>query len=178
MQAILPFSMPHSLALANAVYNNADITFIVMDNSWTCMTGHQPNPTTGENIIGNDAPIIEIVEVVKSLEVKDIHISDAYDIERTSVSIKDALNFKGPSVVVVKRECALQVQRRKKIKNPLTYVDTKECIGCKKCIELGCPAVTFNEKDKKAGIDKLSCVDCGLCRQVCPVGAIKVGEEL
>lgn len=165
-------------ALANAVYNNADIAFIVMDNSWTCMTGHQPNPTTGENIIGNDTPIIEIAEVVKSLGVKDIHISDAYDIERTSVSIKDALNFKGPSVVVVKRECALQVQRRKKIKNPLTYVDTKECIGCKKCIELGCPAVTFNEKDKKAGIDKLSCVDCGLCRQVCPVSAIKVGEEL
>ena len=164
-------------AVTNAVYNNADITFIVMDNSWTCMTGHQSNPTTGKSLVKENAPIIKISEVAKSLGIKDIHISDAYDIEKTSLALNEALGFKGPSVVIVKRECALQVQRRERIKNPLTYVDEKVCIGCKKCIELGCPAVIFNEKDKKAGIDKLTCVDCGLCNQVCPVGAIRKGEE-
>ncbi len=165
-------------AVANAVYTNANITFLVLDNSWTCMTGHQPNPTTGKSTIGEDAPIIEISEVAKSLGIKDIHLTDAYDIEKTSGAIKAALNFKGPSVVIVRRECALQVQRRKKIKNPLTYVDIELCIGCRKCIELGCPAVTYNKKEKKAGIDKLLCVDCGLCNQICPVGAIKIREEL
>ena len=164
-------------AVANAVYTNADITFIVMDNSWTCMTGHQPNPTTGKSTTGGEASIIEISKVTRSLGIQDIHISDAYDIEKTSVDMKNALDFQGPSLVLVRGECALQVQRRKRTKHPKTYVDEKLCIGCKKCLELGCPAVTYNEQDKKAGIDKLLCVDCGLCKQVCPVNAIKVEEE-
>jgi indolepyruvate ferredoxin oxidoreductase alpha subunit len=33
--------------VVNAVYNNTDIILIVLDNSTTAMTGHQPHPGTG-----------------------------------------------------------------------------------------------------------------------------------
>lgn len=33
--------------VVNAVYNETDIVLIVLDNSTTAMTGHQPHPGTG-----------------------------------------------------------------------------------------------------------------------------------
>lgn len=75
--------------------------------------------------------------------------------------------------MVLQRECALQVQRRTRRRGPAaTYVDEEKCIGCRICVELGCPAVTFNAESRKAGIDEILCVDCGLCAQVCPQDAI------
>ncbi|MDP4178889.1 MAG: indolepyruvate ferredoxin oxidoreductase subunit alpha, partial [Bacillota bacterium] len=37
----------------NAVYNNTDITVIILDNSTTAMTGHQPHPGTGKTMMGS-----------------------------------------------------------------------------------------------------------------------------
>ena len=54
-------------AVANAAYTRANITFLVLDNSWTCMTGHQPSPTTGKDAIGGDSIILSIPDVAKSL---------------------------------------------------------------------------------------------------------------
>ena len=38
--------------VVNAVYNQADMTLIVLDNSTTAMTGHQPHPGTGHTMMG------------------------------------------------------------------------------------------------------------------------------
>lgn len=160
-------------ALVNAVYSKADITFLVLDNSWTCMTGHQPSPTTGQDFAGNEAPSIQIEKVVKSLGIESLAVVDAYDLEQSKIVIEKAMKYKGPSVVILRRECALQVQRRTKGRGPAkSYVDEKKCVGCRLCLELGCPAITYNVKTHKAGIDEILCVDCGLCAQVCPQTAI------
>jgi len=164
-------------AVMDASYSNADLTFLVLDNSWTCMTGHQPNPNTGKSPTGEPAPRIEISGVVKAMGIENVHVVDPYDLQRSTDAIVKALEFEGPSVVILRRECALQVQRRNRLKKPLTTVDTEKCIGCSKCLELGCPAVIFDTPSHKAGIDKLLCVDCGLCSQICPVSAISGKEE-
>lgn len=160
-------------ALINAVYNNADITFLVLDNSWTCMTGHQPSPTTGLGPTGQKAKALSIDAMVRGAGVECILAADAYDIAAAEKAISDALAFRGPAVVILTRECALQVQRRNRRKGlALTRVDKEKCTGCRACVELGCPAVTYAVSSRKAGIDEILCVDCGLCAQVCPQGAI------
>jgi len=163
--------------VVDAVQTETDITFLVLDNSWTCMTGHQLSPTTGINTIGKKIQVLNIPKIAESMGVSFIKVVDAYKIEESTQAIREALDFKGPSLVVLQRECALQVQRRRKLKNPKTFVNKDKCTGCKQCLSLGCPAVTFDKDNKVAGIDNLSCVDCGLCIQICPFDAISLKGE-
>jgi indolepyruvate ferredoxin oxidoreductase alpha subunit len=164
-------------ALVNAVYSKADITFLVFDNSWTAMTGHQVNPNTGVDTLGKKVRVFDIEGVIKSMGVESVSAANAYNLEEAENAISKALEFEGPSVVILKGECMLQMLRREKKKQTETWVDEETCTGCKQCIQLGCPAVTFNKDKKKAGIDKINCTNCGLCEQVCPHDAIKVGGK-
>jgi indolepyruvate ferredoxin oxidoreductase alpha subunit len=161
-------------AVVNAVYSRADIVFLVLDNRWTAMTGHQVNPNTGVDTLGNDTEQFNIPEVAKSLGVKMVRVAEAYRIEDATQAIAEALDYQGPSVVVLNGECMLQVVRRTKRTGGATRVDEQTCTGCKSCVQLGCPAVMFDVEKKKAKIDEIGCVDCNLCVQVCQYGAIAV----
>ena len=162
-------------AVLNAAYHRADITFLVLANNWTAMTGHQPNPTTGVTAMGDQAPVFDIEQAARALGITDVHTASAYDLEAARQAIEKALDHEGPSVVILTGECQLQVQRRTPVKDPKTRVDRERCNGCRMCVQLGCPAVTFDADVKKAGIDTTLCVDCGLCVQVCPRKAIGTG---
>ncbi|MHC4780256.1 MAG: 4Fe-4S binding protein [Planctomycetota bacterium] len=35
-----------------------------------------------------------------------------------------------------------------------------------------CPGITFDSKAKRADIDRIWCIDCGYCLNVCPTGSI------
>jgi indolepyruvate ferredoxin oxidoreductase alpha subunit len=152
-------------ALMNAVWNKSNVTFIVMDNSWTAMTGHQPSPMT--NKPANAGYSIE--SIVRGMGVEYIRVVDGYDIEGVTEAVKGAVEFDGVAVVITRRECALQVFRKSTETGHIVVTEEK-CTGCKKCIILGCPAILF--ENGKAGIDKLMCVNCGICVQVCPEHAI------
>lgn len=165
--AILP-------ALMNVVYNNSDITFLILDNRWTCMTGHQPNPNTGVNAFGEEYPRADIPAIVKAMGVNFVEECDSYDREAAIDTISRAMEYAGPSVVIMTGECQLQKQRRIKKSLAKTYVNLNDCDGCRTCALLGCPGVKYNPDEKKSGIDSVLCVDCGLCAQVCPQNAIKV----
>ncbi len=166
-------------ALVNAVYNNSDITFLILDNRWTCMTGHQPNPNT--YLHGPAAEpqeeCFDIQGVVTAMGVKSLATVDAYDRAAMVEAIDAALAFVGPAVVVVTGECQLQKQRRVKKGIAKTRVNTNDCDGCKSCVQLGCPAIKFDVLTKKSGIDAIACVDCGLCSQVCPNKAIRMRRK-
>lgn len=157
-------------SVVNAVYNNADITFLVLDNSWTCMTGHQPNPTTGIRGTGDTSKKLDIKQIAESMGVEMVRIADSYNIAASIEAIREGLDYKGPSVIILRRECALQVARRKEKSGFKVLLDKEKCKGCKICVQLGCPAIVF--KDGKAGIDSLMCVNCGICTEVCQFGAI------
>ena len=78
-----------------------------------------------------------------------------------------------PAAIITRRPCLLI----KRIKHDIgkCAVDAGKCIGCKKCLTVGCPAVMV--KDKKAAIDLNQCVGCTVCAQVCPKGAIARKEK-
>jgi len=155
--------------LLNAVWNKTRVTFCVMDNAWTAMTGHQVCPATGLTPRGEVAEVVHIEDIARSMGVKSVEVANPYRVEETTAAIRRALECSEAAVVVARAECILQVVRREGKKPTRTRI-TEACEGCKICIQLGCPAITF--LDGKAGIDELLCVDCGICMQICPEGAI------
>ncbi len=159
-------------AVANAALYDTDITYLVLDNSWTCMTGHQPSPRSELNAMGEKIGTLNIAAVCQAMGIKSVKTVNAYNLDEASAAIDEAINFKGFSVVILTGECMIQVIRREGARTAKTHVIEDKCIGCKACVRIGCPASLFDPESKKAGIDPLLCVNCGICVQVCPVGAI------
>jgi len=160
--------------LLDAVYNQANITLVILDNRVTAMTGGQENPGSGKNLMGKEAPAVDLLELVKALGVKQVRKIDSYDLEDTRKAIEASMAEKGPSVVITGRPCMLFPKR---IKGFPYYVDAENCNGCGACFRVGCPAILpsgkFTEKElEKAVIDETTCTGCEICVQVCPINVI------
>ncbi len=154
--------------LIDMVYNKGASTVVILDNSITGMTGHQQNPTTGYDIRGGAAPQLSLEKLCEAVGVSHVAVADAGDLKALSAALKAALAHDGPSVVISRKPCALLKTVKRK---PALMVDAGDCIGCKACMGIGCPAITFGEG--KAAIDPTLCVGCDLCVGLCPKHAIK-----
>ena len=153
--------------LADIVYNNSASTVIILDNSITGMTGHQQNPTTGYNIKGDPAAKIDLEALCRAMGVRRVRVVDPYDLKATDEAVKEELAADEPSVIISRRPCALLKNVRHQ--SPV-QVDTDKCVGCKACMQIGCPAIAV--RDKKARVDTTLCVGCDVCRQMCRFGAL------
>lgn len=154
--------------LANIAYNQSNSTVIILDNSITGMTGHQQNPTTGYNIKGDPAGKIDLEALCRSMGFSRVVVVDPYDLSECDRVIKEELAAKEPSVIISRRPCVLL----KYVKhNPPLKVEQDNCVGCKSCMRLGCPAISI--KNKKAVIDETLCVGCGVCQQLCKFDALQ-----
>ena len=168
-------------SMLDAAYNHSNVTLIVVDNRITGMTGHQDNPGSGYTITGEHAFPADIEGVARSFGITDIHKVNPMDLTATREALKAALDFKGPSLVITRWPCVL----KRKVPEDSEFaidrtpfvVDHDECIGCKSCMRLGCPAISYDNEKRKATIDATACMGCGVCSQVCPKKAIsrKVG---
>jgi len=161
--------------LVNAVYNKANITMVVMDNSATSMTGFQPHPGTGYTAMGDETVMLKPEEIARACGVKFVEVVDPFNLKEASEVIEKAIRFPGPAVVVSRRLCAIIEQREKKKRKEAAIpyrVDPEKCnVKCNACIELlGCPAII--KEGTKTVIDSSLCTGCGLCAQVCPYKAI------
>lgn len=154
--------------LANIAYNQSNSTVIILDNSITGMTGHQQNPTTGYNIKGEPAGKIDLESLCRAMGYARVKVVDPYDLAECDRVVKEELAALEPSVIISRRPCALL----KYVKhNPPLTVNNENCVGCRSCMKLGCPAISI--KDKKAAIDSTLCVGCGVCRQLCKFEALQ-----
>ena len=150
----------------NAVYNQNDIILIVLDNSTTAMTGHQPHPGTGVTMMGEVAQKVSIEAILKAIGLTSVETVDPLDLGAAKKAVENAMEQKGVRAVVFRSPCIAVTKS-----NGLLAVSDK-CVKCKKCInELGCPAIVIDSG--KVTIENSLCTGCGLCAQVCPVGAIK-----
>ena len=157
--------------LANIAYNQSNSTVIILDNSITGMTGHQQNPTTGYNIKGDPAGKIDLEALCKAMGFERVRVVDPYDLSACDQVLKEELAAKEPSVIISRRPCALL--KYVKHNKPLV-VEQKNCVGCKSCMRLGCPAISM--KQGKASVDATLCVGCGVCQQLCKFDALQSQE--
>lgn len=157
--------------VVNAVYNQANMTLVVLDNSTTAMTGHQPHPGTGRTVMGEIVQKINIEQVLHGIGVQDVETVNPLDHEAAVSCVKELADKPGVKAIIFKSPCIAVT----KPGTPM-HVDISSCIHCKKCIrELGCPAIIT--EDGNVSIDSSMCTGCGLCSQICPVHAIKGGKQ-
>lgn len=157
--------------VVNAVYNQANMTLVVLDNSTTAMTGHQPHPGTGRTVMGEIVQKINIEQVLRGIGVQDVETVNPLDHEAAVSCVKELADKPGVKAIIFKSPCIAVT----KPGTPM-HVDISSCIHCKKCIrELGCPAIIT--EDGNVSIDSSMCTGCGLCSQICPVHAIKGGKQ-
>ena len=153
--------------IINAVYNETDITVIILDNSTTAMTGHQPHPGTGRTMMGNMTEKLHIDQVLAGCNVKCIKKANPLQLEEAVAAVTEAVAFPGVSVVIFEEPCIALFKSRPKLQ-----VDAAKCVGCRRCVqEIGCPAISLTAAGK-ALIDENLCYGCDLCSQLCPTGAI------
>ncbi len=175
--------------LMNVVYNKSYTTTIILDNRTTGMTGQQEHPATGYTIRGEKTHRIDFVELGRALGIENPKKVNPWNLEETERVIREELEKAEPSLVISEGPCALLRRAFKKYNKPL-QVDPTKCIGCKTCVNLGCPAISYQPVEgemaitadgkKRKGISHIEaslCPGCHLCYQVCKFEAIKSQEE-
>jgi indolepyruvate ferredoxin oxidoreductase alpha subunit len=100
-------------ALANAVYNKANILLYVMDNRTSAMTGHQPHPGAfGITATNEPTEMLDIAEVARALHADFVEVVDPYDQSQTRHALEKAIKLEGVSVIVARRPCAVIALRQ------------------------------------------------------------------
>jgi indolepyruvate ferredoxin oxidoreductase alpha subunit len=157
--------------LINAVFNNHNFTLIILDNGTTAMTGHQPHPGVDMQQIGMDGyGQVSIEAVVKAIGVPHVTTIKPYKVKKSIEAIREAIEFKGVSVIISEEVCALYAKGLK-LPQRKPFEVTAKCKNHRDCMDyLACPAFyVWNDRIK---IDANLCTGCAVCAQVCPENAI------
>ncbi len=172
--------------ISNSVQMGHDITYILLDNDNTAMTGHQMSPRTGESVDGFKRPAQDMLKLVQALGVKEaieVNPSDRYFYQNL---LRETVLKKGTKVIISNKECALTFHGRKKAAERKIFnknetipvqsfyqINTDACEDCRACVEMtGCPGLTqtFDAYGSKVSIDPQICVSDSYCTKikVCP----------
>ena len=185
-------------ALLDMVYNQSGFTVLVMDNGTTAMTGLQGHAGNGVGLQQRQSPSIDLEKLLAAIGISWVRVVNAYDLANTERTLREALDYPGPAVVISRNPCLLL---ECKPPRQQAWVDRDACTGCGDCAQVGCVAVEFDGADepaeapvlrgmnpgdnstidtatarsrdrRRARINLDLCVGCTLCVQVCPEGAI------
>jgi len=152
--------------LLNIAYNKANVCVVILDNRTVAMTGHQPTPESGKTAMGDDAKIVNVEAIAKSLGIEKVYVVDPYDVEKTRQVLREVIEYSGPSVIISERPCPLKIE-----KGPARKVQDS-CNGCGVCVKgFGCPAISLGTT--RAEIDETLCSGCGVCEVICPFDAVR-----
>lgn len=173
-------------SISNSVQMGHNITYILLDNDNTAMTGHQVTPRTGISVEGQARPRQSMLEVSKSLcvdEAIEVNPSDRYFYKNL---LLEYVQKPGVKVIVSNKECGLTFHGRKKREERKMFskgeteavrefyqINTLACEDCRACVEMtGCPGLsqTHDAYGTKVMIDPQICVSDSYCTKIkaCP----------
>lgn len=160
--------------VVNAFYNQANMTLVVLDNSTTAMTGHQPHPGTGRTMMGQVVEKVSIERVLRAIGLTVVETVDPLDHELAVEIVRRVADEPGVKAIVFRSPCVVLARPK-----ATSSVDAEKCVGCRICVrELGCPALVPDAATGRVRIDATQCTGCTLCEQICPTHAISGGERL
>ncbi|MDL5053644.1 thiamine pyrophosphate-dependent enzyme [Oscillatoria laete-virens NRMC-F 0139] len=177
------------IAITNAVKNRQDITFIILDNKTTAMTGHQPTPSVDYDLLGRATFAQDIEKVVAGMveahKTTVVRTNPAYR-ESYRELLEETILQDGVKVIIADKECGITYHRRQAREERAQikakgFVSEKKFINitpdvCENCLECtkstGCPGLTFVDTDygRKVQTDLSWCVADTACTKlhVCP----------
>jgi indolepyruvate ferredoxin oxidoreductase alpha subunit len=165
-------------ALINAVFHQAHFMLVILDNSTTAMTGHQPTPEVGLTATATSGHPVLIADLVRACGVGFLRQADPYDLPGFISLLKDADQYcrsadGGVAVVIAKHLCILDREARRN-QPVIEMCVTEDCTGCRHCLDdFECPALSLDEATYQVVIDDARCIGCGVCVHVCPEGALE-----
>ncbi len=172
--------------LIDVVYNRGFSTVVILDNRTTGMTGHQPNPSTGVTLCGDEGAAIDIEALCRAIGVKHVVTIDPHQHGDAEKVLRQEIERPEPSVIITKAPCALLPEIKKKKDVQRYTVQRKKCTGCRSCLKIGCPAIEWvpltpeeaaqmgYKKTQKghSSINPVICIGCGQCVPLCKFDAI------
>ncbi|MDZ7580259.1 MAG: 4Fe-4S binding protein [Deltaproteobacteria bacterium] len=113
---------------------------------------------------------VSIEAVVRAVGVPHVTVIKPYKVKKSIEAIKEAIDFKGVSVIISQEMCALYANSLKLPRRKPFQVSDK-CQNHRDCMDnLACPAFyVWNDRIK---IDANLCTGCAVCAQICPENAI------
>jgi indolepyruvate ferredoxin oxidoreductase len=173
------------VAISNSIKANQDITYIILENKTTAMTGHQEHAGTELDLLGNRSYLQDIEEIVRGMTgtspLTVMKLSPANRSQYKSV-LENTILSDGVKVVIADKECGITHHRRvlkeeRKIVKKYGYLPRKTHMNitpevCENCLECtkatACPGLTTIETDygKKIDTDLTWCVNDGACERV------------
>ncbi|HEV3271177.1 MAG TPA: DUF6537 domain-containing protein [Candidatus Methylacidiphilales bacterium] len=177
------------IAISNSIKNGQDITYIILDNKTTAMTGQQTTPGLDHDILGNETWTQKIENIIGAMiedqSVEVVRTNPARRADYRSL-LESTVLKNGVKVVVADKECGITFHRRR-MRDERTetrekgFLKTKRFINvnadaCEHCLvctrATGCPGLTFTETDfgRKVETDLSWCVNDTACTKLdaCP----------
>jgi indolepyruvate ferredoxin oxidoreductase len=173
------------IAVSNAIKAGQDITFIILENKTTAMTGHQEHAGTELDVLGNRSYIQDIEEITRAMagtspmtvvKLRPDDRSTYYSVlEKTILS-------DGVKIVIADKECGITYHRKeakkeRQIIKEMGYLPKKTHMNitpevCENCLECtkqtACPGLASIPTDygSKIDTDLTWCVNDGACERV------------
>ncbi len=179
-------------AISHSIYNGQDITYIILDNKTTAMTGHQCNAGNEHDLTGRPTFAQDIERIVTGMIPKGL----ASDVRLVRINPEDRPRYRklleqtiladGVKIVIADKECGITYHRRRraeelKTERALNYLPRKTFMNvggdvCEYCLECttqtGCPGLTIEDTDygPKIQTSMSTCVNDGACERIhaCP----------
>ncbi|NLX12384.1 MAG: indolepyruvate ferredoxin oxidoreductase [Phycisphaerales bacterium] len=180
-------------AISNSLFSRQDITYIILQNDTTAMTGHQPLASMDRDLMDRPVPAQDIERIVRAITGEQCLIvrADPGDRENYHHTLERVILKDGVKIVIADKECGIISNRRKMRaeraeQHHLGYIPRKIHMNvtpevCEFCLECsnstGCPGLTVEKTDygPKMATDLSWCVNDGACAKI---GACPAFEEV
>jgi indolepyruvate ferredoxin oxidoreductase len=173
------------VAISNAIKTGQDLTFIILENGTTAMTGHQEHAGTETDVLGNRSYMQDIETIVRGMAgTSPLTVTKLNPADRSRYHgvLEKTILSDGVKVLIADKECGITAQRDvmraerqtikkhgylpKKTHMNVTPEVCEHCLECTK--QTACPGLTKLDTDygPKIDTDLTWCVNDGACERV------------